>query len=211
MPPKGFEAWWKFAQANDVRIVSSTTLSLPPSSLDRRVSRLIPFSSFLCSPGRRRSFYLLLQTLDPIRSLTADVRSLLFSQYDQIHTSITPFLALDPILLGERLTELLEKEPFSSEIQISSEEPINISGVRGVFPRPKQMAALLYVQAQLSSLLPRAIESKARARAQPFLSFFVLVLFWGALLAAKDSVGTSPVDSEQEKDTLVKLGETMEL
>ncbi|KAL7416434.1 hypothetical protein BDY24DRAFT_234134 [Mrakia frigida] len=84
-PPKGFDAWWKFARLNDVLIVDD---------------------------------------------------------YDQIHTSITPFLALDPVFLGSRLAELLTKEPFSSEIQIRHDHPVNISGIRGTFPRPKQMAAL---------------------------------------------------------------------
>jgi hypothetical protein len=66
-----------------------------------------------------------------------------FYQYDQIHTSITPFLALDPALLASRLDQLLKEEPFSYELQIRRHAPVNITGDRSDKPRPIQIQQLL--------------------------------------------------------------------
>ena len=65
------------------------------------------------------------------------------SQYDQIHTSITPFLALDPSTLASRLSKLLTSEPFSYELQIRRHAPVNVTGDRGDKPRPIQIQGLL--------------------------------------------------------------------
>ncbi|KAL7409844.1 hypothetical protein BDY24DRAFT_444581 [Mrakia frigida] len=85
-PPKGFDAWWKFARANDVLIVDD---------------------------------------------------------YDQIHTSITPFLALDPVFLGTRLSQLLTKEGFSYELQVRRNLAVNVTGERLKSNRALEMAKLL--------------------------------------------------------------------
>ncbi|KAL7417282.1 hypothetical protein BDY24DRAFT_412029 [Mrakia frigida] len=82
-PPKGFDAWWKFAKLHDVVIVDD---------------------------------------------------------YDSIHDAITPFLALDPTLLGSRLSQLLAEAPFSYQLDIRRHAPVNITGERATAPRPLEMA-----------------------------------------------------------------------
>ncbi|KAL7410802.1 hypothetical protein BDY24DRAFT_168274 [Mrakia frigida] len=70
-----------------------------------------------------------------------DVR--IVDDYDQIHTSITPFLALDPVLLASRLKELLTKEPFAYELQVRRNSPVSITGERRQTNGALEMANLI--------------------------------------------------------------------
>ena len=142
-PPRGFDAWWKFVRANDVLIVSSFFSFSPRRVLDLNFTFLSLF------PGRRRLCYLFNSSIFPS---FADHRSSFLSQYDQIHTSITPFLALDPVFLGSRLTQLLTKEGFSYELQVRRDEPVNIAGERVQSNRALEMSKLLYVLSSLPFL-----------------------------------------------------------
>ncbi|KAL7410810.1 hypothetical protein BDY24DRAFT_398543 [Mrakia frigida] len=63
--------------------------------------------------------------------------------YDQIHTSITPFLALNPLLLGSRLAKVLANEIYSSELRIQRSRPFEASGERGDSWRAQSMVQLL--------------------------------------------------------------------
>ena len=60
-------------------------------------------------------------------------------QYDKVHTSITPFLALAPKTMAERLKHFLEKEAFVYIVESQRSKPIQTTGERGENPRAQFM------------------------------------------------------------------------
>ena len=101
-------------RANDVKIVDD--VSLPDCRLGPR------FIKFCFA--------------DPCASFSTRL------QYDEVSRTIEPFLALRPGVLATRLHRVLYSEPFSYALSIRRSAPIELSGERSPYKRPRLLTEL---------------------------------------------------------------------
>ena len=72
--------------------------------------------------------------------------------YDEIHSTITPFFPLPPDILAERLHKVLYDEEFSFRMFIRQSQPILVEGDRASAARPRLLSEL---SEGFRSFLPR--------------------------------------------------------